>query len=219
MLEHTNAVHKITIIPRGRAGGYVLSLPNSDTNLRTREQLEDSLTATMGGRAAEEIIFGQITNGASGDLQQATNLSRAMVTQFGMSKSLGPRTFGSDSGNPFLGRGWVDERDYSEDAAKQIDEEIYGITATAYDRAINILKANRDKLELLAEILITNETLDRSEFEYLMEHGEMPSEASDVFDIPSLNNTPAANEPDSSDMAGGADAEGNSGSNLGPAPA
>ncbi|MEM6530431.1 MAG: AAA family ATPase, partial [Chloroflexota bacterium] len=219
MLEHTNAVHKITIIPRGRAGGYVLSLPDSDTNLRTREQFEDSLTATMGGRAAEEIIFGQITNGASGDLQQATNLSRAMVTQFGMSKSLGPRTFGSDSGNPFLGRGWIDERDYSEDAAKHIDKEIQDITSTAYERAENILRANRDKLEMLAEILIERETLDRPEFEYLMEHGEMPGDISDVFDVPDEPSEPAATEPEQYDSpTDGADA-GETGSNLGPAPA
>ncbi|MEO1440574.1 MAG: ATP-dependent zinc metalloprotease FtsH [Chloroflexota bacterium] len=219
VLEHTNAVHKITIIPRGRAGGYVLSLPNSDTNLRTREQFEDSLTATMGGRAAEEIIFGQITNGASGDLQQATNLSRAMVTQFGMSKSLGPRTFGSDSGNPFLGRGWIDERDYSEDAARQIDGEIQEITVAAYERAESILRANRDKLEMLAEMLMERETLDREEFEYLMEHGEMPGDISDVFDVPSEPSEPAATEPESYDNpTDGADA-GETGSNLGPAPA
>lgn len=218
MLEHTNPVHKITIIPRGRAGGYVLSLPESDNNLRTREQFEDSITATMGGRAAEEIAFGQITNGASGDLQQATNLSRAMVTQFGMSETLGPRTFGSDSGNPFLGRGWADDRDYSEDAARQIDVEIQRITSTAYERAVSILRGNRDKLEMLANILIERETLERVEFEYLMEHGELPGDMPDVSSAPDI--TPDIEPPrlDTPDHPDTPDAEG-SGSSLGPAPA
>ncbi len=225
MLEHTNPVHKITIIPRGRAGGYVLSLPETDNNLRTREQFEDSITATMGGRAAEDIAFGQITNGASGDLQQATNLARAMVTQFGMSQNLGPRTFGSDSGNPFLGRGWIDERDYSEEAAKEIDAEIKYITSGGYERARDILGANRDKLKMLAEILIERETLERSEFEYLMQNGELPSDNSDslmnddLLDA-ALSGTSAANNDGSNDRddADTTDSDG-AGNKFGPAPA
>src|SRR5690606_30391793 len=113
LLEHTHPIHKITIVPRGRAGGYVLSLPEEDSSLVSREQIEDRIAMGLAGRAAEEIVFNQFTTGASDDLQKATSLARSMVTQFGMSDLLGPRTFGSGSSSLFLGREIGEQRDYS----------------------------------------------------------------------------------------------------------
>ncbi|MCB9452313.1 MAG: ATP-dependent zinc metalloprotease FtsH [Anaerolineaceae bacterium] len=167
MLDNADTVHKITIIPRGRAGGYVLSLPE-DGLFRTREWFEDRITMGMGGRAAEEIIFNQFTTGASSDLQQATSMARAMITQYGMSDVLGPRTFGSGSGAVFLGREMYEQRDYSEHIAEEIDKEVLRIVQTAYDRALDTLNANRDKLDELARVLIEQETLDRAGFEAIM---------------------------------------------------
>ena len=168
VLEHANAVHKVTIVPRGRAGGYVMSLPEDDVFLRSREEFEDYIAAAMGGRAAEEIIFNRLTTGASSDLQQATGMARSMVTQFGMSDLLGPRTFGSGSGSLFLGREMFEQRDYSEHAAEQIDDEVKRIVETAYNRAKSILVENLDKLHKLASVLIEQETLDRTAFEEIM---------------------------------------------------
>lgn len=168
MLEHAQAVHKVTIVPRGRAGGYVMSLPEDDVFLRSREEFEDYIAAAMGGRAAEEVIFNRLTTGASNDLQQATSMARSMVMQFGMSDLLGPRTFGSGSGSLFLGREMFDQRDYSEQAAEQIDDEVKRIVETAYNRAKAILVENLDKLHKLAGVLTEQETLDRPAFEELM---------------------------------------------------
>ena len=174
-LENADPVHKITIVPRGRAGGYVMPLPEEDILYITKEQFADRICAAMGGRAAEQLVFNQYTTGASMDLQQATNMARAMVTQYGMSDTLGPRTFGGSSGNPFLGRGWVDDRDYSEEAAQNIDKEIQSIVSKGYDRAVELLRANREKLDQLVVVLMEEETLDRDMFMKVMEHGYLPS--------------------------------------------
>lgn len=172
ILQHANPVHKITIIPRGRAGGYVLSLPDEDDIMLTsREQFEDNIAALMGGRAAEELVFNQFTTGASHDLQMVTSRARAMVTQFGMSETLGPRTFGSGQSAIFLGRELGEQRDYSEQAAEEIDNEIRRIVETAYQRSKDLLTEHRNKLDTLAKILLERETLDRSEFEELMTAG------------------------------------------------
>ncbi len=181
MLEHANPVHKITIIPRGRAGGYVMSLPEEDIFLRSREQFEDEIASLMGGRAAEEIVFNQFTTGASSDLQQATQRARMMVTQFGMSETLGPRAFGGGSGSLFLGRDLYEQRDYSEQAAEEIDNEVKRILQTAYQRAKATLTEHRDKLDRLAQVLIEQETLDRPHFEQLMS-GEPLNTAPALFD-------------------------------------
>ena len=176
MLEHTSPVHKITIVSRGRAGGYVLSLPEDDQTLTSREQIEDQIAMTLAGRAAEEIIFDQFTTGASSDLQQATNWARSMVTQFGMSEVLGPRTFGNGNGGSlFLGREMFEQRDYSEHAAELIDDEVKRIVSEAYDRAKHTLVSNREKLESLAKILIEQETLDRATFEEIMNGNATPN--------------------------------------------
>jgi cell division protease FtsH len=170
LLEYADPVHKITIIPRGRAGGYVMSLPETDIFLKSREEFEDQIVAAMGGRAAEEIIFNQFTTGASGDLQQVTQLARNMVTQYGMSDSLGPRTFGGNGGGTvFLGREFYGDRDYSEQAAEEIDNEVKRIVSGAYERAKSLLVQNREKLETIARVLLEQETLDRPAFEEIMD--------------------------------------------------
>ena len=173
MLIHADPVHKITIVARGRAGGYVMSLPESDRMLQSREQFEDKMVSAMGGRAAEEIVFNQFTTGASGDLQTVTQIARAMVTQFGMSEVLGPRTFGNGNGPMFLGRELYEQRDYSEKAAEDIDKEVKVLVSEAYRRAKQMLLDAREKLDTLAAILIEQETLDRKTFESIMA-GETP---------------------------------------------
>lgn len=164
LLENTSPVHKITIVSRGRAGGYVMPLPSGDDMLVTREKFEDDLVAAMGGRAAEEIIFNQFSTGASNDLQQATRMARAMVTQFGMSDLLGPRSYGNGQGAVFLGREISEQRDYSEFYAQQIDDEVKRILQGAYQRAKNLLTEQRGKMEELVAILIERETLNAEEF-------------------------------------------------------
>jgi cell division protease FtsH len=166
-LPHTDPVQKVTIIPRGRAGGYVMSLPE-DRMAQSREQFEDQIAFAFGGRAAEEIFFGRITTGAASDLQQATRIARAMVMQYGMSDGLGLRTFGEQQGSIFLGRDMTYGRDYSEEAAKRIDDEVRDILDKNYIRAKQIISENKDRLIDLAETLKKVETLDRSEFEKLM---------------------------------------------------
>lgn len=170
VLEHANDVHKITIVPRGRAGGYVMSLPDEDddTMLTSREQFEDLIVAALGGRAAEEIALQQFTTGASNDLQQATRIARAMVTQFGMSDKLGPRAYGGGNQMVFLGRDIAEQRDYSEHYAEEIDNEVKRILQECYQRAKNIITQYRAKLDELANILIVEETLDRDAFEKIM---------------------------------------------------
>jgi len=168
-LTHTNPVHKITIVSRGQAGGYVMPLPTNDSMLKSKEQFEDDIVAAMGGRAAEEIIFNQFTTGASNDLRQATRLARAMVTQYGMSEKLGPRAYGSDNSPIFLGREMGETRDYSEQYAQAIDDEVKGILQTAYQRAKNILVENRNKMEELVKVLMERETLTSDEFVQIMD--------------------------------------------------
>lgn len=181
-LEHTNPVHKITIVSRGRAGGYVMPLPSGDSFLKSREQFEDDIAAAMGGRAAEEIIYNQFTTGASNDLQQATRMARAMVTQFGMSEALGPRAYGSGQGAVFLGREISEQRDYSEHYAEQIDNEVKRILQTAYQRAKNILTENREKMEDLVDILIERETLTAEEFVNIIEGSAAAPATYEMYD-------------------------------------
>lgn len=171
LLEHANPVHKITIIARGRAGGYVMALPSDNNFLQTREYFEDYIASAMGGRAAEEIIYNHFSTGASMDLQQATNAAKAMITEFGMSDLLGPRAYGSGSGQGtvFLGRNIGEQRDYSEHYAHQIDDEVKNILETGYQRAKDILNENRDKIETLVEVLIERETLTSAEFIEIMD--------------------------------------------------
>lgn len=166
-LAHTDPIQKITIIPRGQAGGYTMPLPD-DRDYKSREQLEDEIAMAFGGRAAEEIFFGRITTGASMDLRQVTRLARLMVMKFGMSDNLVLRSFGDEQGNIFLGREMGYGRDYSENVAKVIDDEVASILDRNYRRAKQLIEENKDRLINLAETLKRVETLDRQDFEALM---------------------------------------------------
>ncbi|MCI0647194.1 MAG: ATP-dependent zinc metalloprotease FtsH [Chloroflexi bacterium] len=166
-LTYTDPVQKVTIIPRGRAGGYVMSLPE-DRLTMSREHFDDQIAFAFGGRAAEEVFFGRITTGAAADLQQATRIARAMIMQYGMSDSIGLRTFGEQQGSIFLGRDFTYGRDYSEDAAKAIDQEVTRILEENYARAKRLIEQNKNKLVELAHALMRVETLDRQEFDDLM---------------------------------------------------
>ena len=134
-LEHSDPVHKISVIGRGQALGYTISMPTEDRFLTTRAELTDSMAMTLGGRAAEEIVFGEITTGASNDIEKVTATAKAMVMRYGMSERLGPRVFGHDHSQPFLGREFSSEPDYSDEIAREIDDEIRRIVESAHQRA------------------------------------------------------------------------------------
>jgi cell division protease FtsH len=167
MLPNADPVHKISIVSRGMIGGYTKQLPTEDRYLHSRSYMKDMLAYALGGRAAEEIIFNEITDGAKSDIERATKLARAMVTDYGMSEKLGPRTFGHKEEMVFLGREISEQRDYSEEVARQIDEEVQGIIEGAHKTARAILTKNRKKLERLAMELINKETLEGTGLEQL----------------------------------------------------
>jgi len=160
VLPNADRVHKISIIARGMTGGFTRILPTEDRYLWTRGQLNDMLAASLGGRAAEKIVFGEMTTGSGSDIEQATKIARSMVMEYGMSERLGPRSFGHKEELVFLGREISEHKNYSEKVAKEIDEEIYGIIDTAYQRANSLLSARRGKLRQIAERLISDETLE-----------------------------------------------------------
>jgi cell division protease FtsH len=168
-LPHSDPIHKISVISRGQALGYTISLPGEDKFLTTRAELQDTMAMTLGGRAAEEIIFGEITTGASNDLEKVTQTAKQMVMRFGMSEKLGPRVFGHDHGQPFLGREFSSEPDYSDEIAREIDDEIRRIVEAAHVQAKNILTTHKDALARLSEILIKRETIEKDQFEALLE--------------------------------------------------
>ena len=167
-LEHSDPVHKISIISRGQALGYTISLPAEDKFLTTKAELTDTMAMTLGGRAAEEIVFGEITTGASNDLEKVTATAKQMVMRFGMSEKLGPRVFGHDHGQPFLGREFSAEPDYSDEIAREIDDEIRRIVEGAHQQAKDILSERRESLKTISEILLKRETIEREEFEALL---------------------------------------------------
>ncbi len=162
-LPHTDPVHKVTIMPRGRALGYTMVLPDEDRYAVTRNQMLDQLAYTMGGRAAEELIFHDPTTGASNDIEKATNLARAMVTQYGMTQRLGAIKLGISDSQPFLGRDYGHQRDYSENVAAIVDSEIREMIENAHQEAFDVLVANREILDRLVEELLENETLNKEE--------------------------------------------------------
>ncbi|MDW5597841.1 ATP-dependent zinc metalloprotease FtsH [Conexibacter stalactiti] len=168
-LEHADPVHKISVIGRGQALGYTISMPQEDKFLTTRAALADTMAMTLGGRAAEEIVFGEITTGASNDLEKVTGTAKQMVMRFGMSEKLGPRVFGHDHGQPFLGREFSSEPDYSDEIAREIDDEIRRIVETAHQSAKDILTEHRERLEYISEILIKRETIESDQFAALLE--------------------------------------------------
>jgi cell division protease FtsH len=167
-LENTDPVHKISVMSRGQALGYTISLPTEDKFLTTRAELKDTMAMTLGGRAAEEIIFGEVTTGASNDLEKVTATAKQMVMRFGMSEKLGPRVFGHDHGQPFLGREFSSEPDYSDDVAREIDGEIRRIVEEAHQVARDILSDHRQDLDTTAEILLRRETIEAEQFERLL---------------------------------------------------
>jgi len=168
-LENCDPVHKVSIISRGQALGYTISLPSEDKFLTTRAELTDTMAMTLGGRAAEEIIFSEITTGASNDLEKVTETAKQMVMRFGMSERLGPRVFGHDRGQPFLGREFSAESDYSEEIARDIDDEIRRIVEDAHQTARGILSEHRDELDRVSKILLERETIDADQFVKLLD--------------------------------------------------
>lgn len=174
LLKHADPVHKVTIIPRGRAGGYTLMLPKEDRNYATKSELLDRLKVAMGGRVAEEVVLKEISTGASQDIQQATRMVRGMVMQYGMSDVLGPVAYGEGQNHQvFLGRDFNHERNYSEEVASEIDKEVRKYLEAAYEACRKLIIANRDKLDLIAEALIERETLTAKQLEELLTNGKL----------------------------------------------
>ncbi len=198
-LPHSDPIHKISVISRGQALGYTISLPGEDKFLTTRAELNDTMSMTLGGRAAEEIIFGEITTGASNDLEKVTATAKQMVMRFGMSDKLGPRVFGHDHGQPFLGREFSAEPDYSDEIAREIDDEIRRIVEAAHVQAKEILSSHRDALEKLSEILIKRETIEKEQFEALLsgqtEEDVFGAEAPPPPEVPIPPSAPAERAP------------------------
>jgi cell division protease FtsH len=168
-LENTDPVHKISVISRGQALGYTISLPTEDKFLTTRAELSDTMAMSLGGRAAEEICFGEVTTGASNDLEKVTATAKQMVMRFGMSERLGPRVFGHDHGQPFLGREFSSEPDYSDEIAREIDDEIRRIVEDAHQTARQVLEDHREELDMTSEILLKRETIEREQFIELLD--------------------------------------------------
>ena len=174
LVEESEPIHKITIIPRGNAYlGATMQLPEKDRYMEGKNKLKGILATMMGGRVAEELIFGDITSGARSDLKQATRLARLMVCDWGMSENMGPQTFGNHEELMFLGRGISSSQDFSEDTARKIDADVSLLLRTAYAQAKEILEKNRDKLEQIAKTLLERETLDARDVEELMKHGRL----------------------------------------------
>ncbi|HLR40330.1 MAG TPA: ATP-dependent zinc metalloprotease FtsH [Virgibacillus sp.] len=172
VLDEADSVHKVTIIPRGQAGGYAVMLPNEDRYFMTKPELFDKITGLLGGRVAEEIIFGEVSTGASNDFQRATSIAHKMITEYGMSDKIGPLQFTSGGGGQvFLGRDIQNEQTYSDAIAQEIDKEMQNFINYCYDRAKTILTENKDKLELVAQTLLEVETLDAKQIKSLFEDG------------------------------------------------
>ncbi len=179
-LEHCDPVHKISIISRGRALGFTIALPREDRFLQTRAALMDQLAMYLGGRVAEELVFGEVTTGAANDIERVTATAKQMIMRFGMSERLGPRVLGRDQGMPFLGRDFGAEPDYSNEVAREIDEEIRRLIEGAHERARELLTEHSEELHHLSRLLIEYETIDKDQFERLLS-GEAPE---DVFPPP-----------------------------------
>jgi cell division protease FtsH len=167
VVAEADPVHKVSITARGMAGGYTLALPEEDRTLMGRNKLLAEMAGLMGGRAAEEIVFSDVTSGASNDLERVTKMARAMVTRLGMSSDLGPMVYGQKEELIFLGREISEQRDYSEAVAEQIDKEVRSLVNDAYGKAKKILLQYREYLDTIARKLLEVETLSREEFEAL----------------------------------------------------
>ena len=178
-LDGANEVQKITIIPRGNAGGYNLMLPREETYLSTKTQLTETICGLLGGRCAEEIIFNEVTTGAHNDFEKATKIARAMVTEYGMSE-LGPIQFEHQESSVFLGRDYNKSKNFSSQVAFEIDQEMRKIIDECYKRTLKTLKENKKLLDLIAESLLKHETLTKEQIEYLVANGCMPDEDDEI---------------------------------------
>lgn len=174
MLDDASFVHKVTIVPRGKAGGYAISIPRDESNLSTTQELLDRIAGTLGGRAAEELVLGDVSTGALQDFQQATDIARRMVTEFGMSERLGPIRLSSEQNQMFFGRDMGSAPSYSEETARIIDEEVQKMLKDEYKRTFELLKEHQELLELIAETLLEEETLDAEQINHLKDHGTLP---------------------------------------------
>jgi cell division protease FtsH len=200
VLPKCDKVHKVSIIARGMAMGYTMALPEDDRRLMSKAKFRDDLAGMLGGRAAEELVLGDVTTGAASDLERATELARAMVTRYGMSEKMGPMTFGQKEELVFLGKEIGEQRDYSDAVAQEIDEEVRGIVHEAYERAKEVLVQHREELDRIAQKLMEVETLDADEFVALFEgtDGEPetpPSPPSAGHERPAAQPAPEPQQP------------------------
>lgn len=205
-LESQDKVHQVSIIPRGRAGGYTMSLPKEDKSYMSMTSMLDQLVVLLGGRVAEALVLDDISTGASNDIQRATKIARDMVTKYGMS-SLGPMSFGSDNDEVFIGRDYGHVRDYSEVTASKIDEEVEKIINDAYARTKALLEENIDKLHVVAQALLEREKIDGNQFEDLMTKGYIVEKEEKIIELPTeekadekVEDTVAENESDKNDI-------------------
>ena len=178
-LEHANVVQKVTIIPRGSAGGYNMMIPSEEKICSTKTDLLEEITGLLGGRTAEELVFGEITTGAHNDFEKATKIARAMVTEYGMS-DLGPLQFEQQEGSVFLGRDYNKSHNFSNEVANEIDMEMRKIIDECHAKATEIIKQNMDLLKLIAESLLEQETLTKEEIDYLVANGHLPKDEQEV---------------------------------------
>ncbi|EUJ47117.1 ATP-dependent zinc metalloprotease FtsH [Listeria rocourtiae] len=176
VLDEAEVVHKVTIVPRGQAGGYAVMLPKEDRFLMTKAELMDRITGLLGGRVAEEIEFGEVTTGASNDFERATQIARRMVTEWGMSDKIGPLQFASGNDQVFMGRDFGSGKNYSDKIAYEIDTEVQSLIRFCYDRAKTIIEEHREQHTLIAETLLEVETLDARQIRSLYDDGVLPSE-------------------------------------------
>ena len=189
--DHQDKVHQVSIIPRGMAGGYTMSLPEQDKSFVSKKEMEENIITLLGGRVAEQLVLDDISTGASNDLERATSTARSMVTRYGFSEKLGPIVYGNDQNEVFLGRDLGSSRDYSDRVAGEIDDEVRNIVEKAYDKATAILQMHMDQLELLAKYLMIHEKIEKDDFETLMQGKMDPSQFEETPAEPETSATEA----------------------------
>mgnify|MGYP004485507239 FL=1 len=177
-------MHQVSIIPRGMAGGYTMSLPEQDKSFVSKKEMEENIITLLGGRVAEQLVLDDISTGASNDLERATSTARSMVTRYGFSEKMGPVVYGNDQSEVFLGRDLGSSRDYSDRVAGEIDDEVREIVEKAYDKATAILQMHMDQLELLAKYLMIHEKIEKDDFETLMQGKMDPSQFEELPEKP-----------------------------------
>ena len=195
VLPSADPVHKVSIISRGRAGGYTMKVPEEDRNYQTRAEFLDDLAVMMGGYVTEEMMFNEVTTGPSSDIRRATQVARKLVTEYGMSMDLGPRTFGQKEEMVFLGREIHEQRDYSDDTARRIDEEVSKLLQQAHTRAKEVLEEHKSHLDRIADALLQRETLERAEFEKLFEGTDLAKKEEPKVEEPEAAEAKTGEEP------------------------